>query len=72
MYHYGIRGISQKWIQSYLSHRKHKKQHVEYGQVKSDCKDIVCRIPQDLKNTDCQRQWAKCNRKPVAPSGVKV
>ena len=26
----------------------------------------------DYINTDCQRQWAKCNRKPVAPPGVKV
>ena len=26
----------------------------------------------DYINIDCQRQWAKCNRKPVAPPGVKV
>ena len=43
MYHYGLRGISQKWIQSYLSQRK---QFVEYDEVKSSCKDIVCGIPQ--------------------------
>ena len=43
LYHYGLRGISQKWIQSYLSQRK---QFVEYDEVKSSCKDIVCGIPQ--------------------------
>ena len=43
MYYYGLRGISQKWIQSYLSQRK---QFVEYDEVKSNCKDIVCGIPQ--------------------------
>ena len=32
-----------KWIQSYLSQRK---QFVEYDEVKSSCKDIVCGIPQ--------------------------
>ena len=29
-------------------------------------------ITTDYINTDCQRQWEKCNQKPVAPSGVKV
>ena len=43
MYHYGLRGISQKWIQSYLSLRK---QFVEYDEVKSSCEDIICGIPQ--------------------------
>ena len=43
LYHYGLRGISQTWIQSYLSQRK---QFVEYDEVKSSCKDIVCGIPQ--------------------------
>ena len=43
LYHYGLRGISQKWIQSYLRQRK---QFVEYDEVKSSCKDIVCGIPQ--------------------------
>ena len=43
MYHYGIRRIYQKWIQSDLSHRK---QFVEYDDVKSSFKDIVCEIPQ--------------------------
>ena len=38
MYHYGFRGISQKWIQSYLSQRK---QFVEYDEVTSSCKGIV-------------------------------
>ena len=43
LYHYGLRGISQKWIQSYLSQRK---QFVEYDEVKSSCKYIICGIPQ--------------------------
>ena len=40
MYHYVLRGISQKWIQS------QRKQFVELDEVKYNCKDIVCGIPQ--------------------------
>ena len=43
LYHYGIRGISNDWIKSYLENRK---QFVQYDDVISDCKEILCGVPQ--------------------------
>ena len=43
LYHYGIRGISNDWIKSYLENRK---QFVQYDDAISDCKDILCGVPQ--------------------------
>ena len=40
--HYGIRGISNDWIKSYLENRK---QFVQYDAI-SDCKEILCGVPQ--------------------------
>ena len=36
LYHYGIRGISNDWIKSYLENRK---QFVQYDDAISDCKE---------------------------------
>ena len=41
--HYGIRGNSLKWFQSYLSNRK---QYVTYNWVSSQVNNITCRVPQ--------------------------
>ena len=41
--HYGIRGIANKWFNSYLDDRK---QIVSVGTIKSDLNDIVCGVPQ--------------------------
>ena len=41
--HYGIRGIALDWIKSYLTGRV---QYVEYNNVKSDQKPMVCGVPQ--------------------------
>ena len=41
--HYGIRGITNKWFNSYLDDRK---QFVSVGTIKSDLNDIVCGVPQ--------------------------
>ena len=43
LYHYGIRGISNDWIKSYLGNRK---QFVQYDDAISDCKEILCGVPQ--------------------------
>ena len=40
---YGIRGISLRWFQSYLSNRK---QYVALGEVKSPEQTMLCGIPQ--------------------------
>ena len=40
---YGIRGISNKWIQNYLTHRK---QYVNIYDHSSDSLDITCGVPQ--------------------------
>ena len=42
-YHYGIRGIVQEWIVSYLSKRK---QFVQINDIRSEHKTIRCGIPQ--------------------------
>ena len=39
LYHYGIRGISNDWIKSYLENRK---QFVQYDDAISDCKKKYC------------------------------
>ena len=44
LYHYGIRGISNGWIKSYLENRK---QFVQYDDAISDCKEILCGVPQE-------------------------
>ena len=41
--HYGIRGTSLKWFQSYLSGRK---QYVYFNRESSDLKPISCGVPQ--------------------------
>ena len=43
MNHYGIRGIANKLIKSYLSNRK---QYVQIGDIKSDLLNINCGVPQ--------------------------
>ena len=43
LFHYGIRGISNDWIKSYLENRK---QFVQYDDAISDCKEILCGVPQ--------------------------
>ena len=42
--HYGIRGKSLKWFQSYLSNRK---QYVTYNGVSSPVNNIICGVPQE-------------------------
>ena len=41
--HYGIRGISLKWFESYLDNRK---QYVTYNGTKSDMQRVKCGVPQ--------------------------
>ena len=41
--HYGIRGIANKWFNSYLDDRK---QFVSVGTIRSDLNYIVCGVPQ--------------------------
>ena len=43
LYHYGIRGVAHKWIQSYLENRK---QYVSYNGVQSPLQYITCGVPQ--------------------------
>ena len=43
LYHYGVRGIASKWIQSYLYNRL---QYVIYNNVKSETRKLVCGVPQ--------------------------
>ena len=43
LYHYGMRGISNDWIKSYLENRK---QFVQYDDAISDYKEILCGVPQ--------------------------
>ena len=43
LYHYGIRGISNDWIKSYLENRK---QFVQYDDAISDSKEILCGVHQ--------------------------
>ena len=42
LYHYGIRGISNDWVKSYLMNRK---QFVHDDAI-SECNEIVCGVPQ--------------------------
>ena len=46
LYHYGIRGISNDWIKSYL---KNRKQFVQYDDAISDYKEILCGVPVNSK-----------------------
>ena len=41
--HYGIRGITNQWVCSYLTHRK---QYVQINGTKSSLKRIICGFPQ--------------------------
>ena len=41
--HYGVRGISNDWLKSYLSDRK---QYVSFNSLKSDLMSISCGVPQ--------------------------
>ena len=41
--HYGIRGIANKWIISYLPNRK---QYASKQDTRSECKEILCGAPQ--------------------------
>ncbi len=41
--HYGIRGISLDWFQSYLNNRK---QYVKFGNTQSHYRNILCGVPQ--------------------------
>ena len=41
--HYGIRGISNDWLRSYLSARK---QNIQIGETSSEYKNITCGVPQ--------------------------
>ena len=41
--HYGIRGMVNDWLKSYLSNRK---QYVKINGVESDCCNVVCGVPQ--------------------------
>ena len=43
LYHYGFRGVSQKWFENYLTCRK---QFVSYNSGKSGNEDIKCGVPQ--------------------------
>ena len=43
LYHYGVRGITYDWVKSYL---KNRKQFVQYDDVTSDYKEIMCGVPQ--------------------------
>ena len=43
LYHYGIRGISNDWIKSYLENRK---QFVQYDDAISDYKETLYGVPQ--------------------------
>ena len=43
LYHYGFRGISQKWFENYLTHRK---QLLSYNTGKSENEDTQCGVPQ--------------------------
>ena len=43
LYHYGIRGISNDWVKSYL---KNITQFVQYDVAISDCEEKVCGVPQ--------------------------
>ena len=43
LYHYGIRGISNDCIKSFLENRK---QFVQYDDAISDYKEILCSVPQ--------------------------
>ena len=41
--HYGVRGVSNDWLRSYLSDRK---QYVSFNSLKSDLMSISCGVPQ--------------------------
>ena len=43
LYHYGLRGISNDWIRSYLLQRK---QYVRWENYESDYMDVLCGVPQ--------------------------
>ena len=43
LYHHGFRGVSQKWLENYLTCRK---QFVSYNSGKSGNEDIKCGVPQ--------------------------
>ena len=43
LYHYGLRGKANNWIESYLQCRK---QYVSLDNCESDCMDVVCGVPQ--------------------------
>ena len=45
LYHYGIRGVAYKWLESYLSNRK---QFCTYNGTKSTLNTISCGVPQGL------------------------
>ena len=40
--HYGVRGVSNDWLRSYLSDRK---QYVSFNSLKSDLMSISCGVP---------------------------
>ena len=41
--HYGIRGIANQWVSSYLTHRK---QYIQIKGTKSSLERILCGVPQ--------------------------
>ena len=43
LYHYGLRGVSNDWVKSYLQNRK---QYVKLDHCESDYMDVVCGVPQ--------------------------
>ena len=43
LYHYGFRGVSQKWFENYLTSRK---QFVSYYSGKAGNEDVQCGVPQ--------------------------
>ena len=43
LYHYGFRGVSQKWFENHITCRK---QFVSYNSGKSGNEDIKCGVPQ--------------------------
>jgi len=43
LFHYGIRGIAHDWLESYLTDRS---QYVNFNGTKSNCKNIICGVPQ--------------------------